>query len=144
MGRSQRAPPTKNKWWGSLRRPTLRCGKRANRSGYALVLFVMIFFGLIGLAALVIDMGFARLAQRQMQTAVDSAALEGLRWRDYSANPPTGQSSDHYRRQQASSMAANVFDDDLNPTNGDPSNFGAGPVVQFQGEMRRSRRLPSN
>ena len=39
------------------------------------------FFGLMGLAALVIDMGFARLAQRQMQTAVDSAALEGLRWR---------------------------------------------------------------
>ena len=40
----------------------------------------MMFFGLMGLAALVIDMGFARLAQRQMQTAVDSAALEGLRW----------------------------------------------------------------
>ena len=54
----------------------------ADRAGYALVLFVMIFFGLMGLAALVIDMGFARLAQRQMQTAVDSAALEGLRWRD--------------------------------------------------------------
>ena len=57
-------------------------GKAADRAGYALVLFVMIFFGLMGLAALVIDMGFARLAQRQMQTAVDSAALEGLRWRD--------------------------------------------------------------
>ena len=38
----------------------------------------MMFFGLMGLAALVIDMGFARLAQRQMQTAVDSAALEGI------------------------------------------------------------------
>ena len=59
----------------------LHRGKRTDRAGYALVLFVMIFFGLMGLAALVIDMGFARLAQRQMQTAVDSAALEGLRWR---------------------------------------------------------------
>ena len=53
--------------------------KRTNRAGYALMLFVMIFVGLMGLAALVIDMGFTRLAQRQMQTAVDSAALEGLR-----------------------------------------------------------------
>ena len=44
-----------------------------------LVLFVMLFVGIMGLAALVIDMGFARLAQREMQTAVDSAALEGLR-----------------------------------------------------------------
>ena len=42
-----------------------------NREGYAAVLFVMLFFGLMGLAALVIDIGFARLAQRQMQTAVD-------------------------------------------------------------------------
>ena len=59
----------------------LHRGKAADRAGYALVLFVMIFFGLMGLAALVIDMGFARLAQNQMQTAVDCAALEGLRWR---------------------------------------------------------------
>ena len=66
----------------------LHRGKAADRAGYALVLFVMIFFGLMGLAALVIDMGFARLAQRQMQTAVDSAALEGLRWRDV---PPIDQ-----------------------------------------------------
>jgi len=50
------------------------------RAGYVLVIFVLMFFGLMGLAALVIDMGFARLAQRQMQTAADSAALEGLRW----------------------------------------------------------------
>ena len=55
-------------------------GEAENAAGYVLVLFVMMFFGLMGLAALVIDMGFARLAQRQMQTAVDSAALEGLRW----------------------------------------------------------------
>jgi hypothetical protein len=45
-----------------------------------LVLFVTLFLALLGLAALVIDMGFARLAQGQMQSAADSAALEGLRW----------------------------------------------------------------
>ena len=77
----------------------LHRGKAADRAGYALVLFVLIFFGLMGLAALVIDMGFARLAQRQMQTAADSAALEGLRWRDFS--------TDQYRRNmQAKSLAA--------------------------------------
>ena len=67
--------------WG-LGIGSVRQRRRPDRAGYALVLFVMMFFGLMGLAALVIDLGFARLAQRQMQTAVDSAALEGLRWRD--------------------------------------------------------------
>ncbi len=125
--------------------------KRPDRAGYALVLFLMIFFGLMGLAALVIDMGFARLAQRQMQTAVDSAALEGLRWRDglpaaigtdpeflalrpsFNPSAPTVGDMDCARRLMAGRMTANTFDDDLNPANGDPMNFGAGPVVQFQG-----------
>ena len=56
--------------------------RRANRAGYVLVMFVMMFLCLMAVAALVIDMGFARLAQRQMRSATDSAALEGLRWRD--------------------------------------------------------------
>ena len=134
--------------------------KPTDRAGYALVLFVMIFFGLMGLAALVIDMGFARLAQRQMQTAVDSAALEGLRFRrdcpdewrtirrmaalprrDFDdavqcIKPDVAKWLawlDGARRTAASQMAANTFDDDLNPANGDPRNYGAGPVVQFQG-----------
>ena len=55
---------------------------RSHRGGYTLVFFAMLMFALMGLAALVIDIGFARLTQRQMQTAVDSAALEGLRWKD--------------------------------------------------------------
>ncbi len=94
-------------------------GRRSARAGYALVLFVMIFFGLMGLAALVIDMGFARVAQRQMQTAVDSAALEGLRT---SPEP----------RQQASNMVANLFADSLDSSGGTVQN-GAGPVVDFSG-----------
>jgi len=83
------------------------------------VVFAMIFCGLMALAALVIDLGFARLAQRQMQTAVDSGALEGLR-----SGP-----------QAASTVVANVFDDNFDPNDGDPMNFGAGPVVNFQGGL---------
>ena len=56
--------------------------KPADRAGYTLALFAMFFFGMMGLAALVIDIAFVRFAQRNMQAAVDSAALEGLRWRD--------------------------------------------------------------
>ncbi|TVS08471.1 MAG: hypothetical protein EA424_28525, partial [Planctomycetaceae bacterium] len=39
------------------------------RRGYTLVFFAMFLFGFMALAALVIDVGFARLTQRQMQTA---------------------------------------------------------------------------
>ncbi len=92
-----------------------------------MVLFAMLLFGIMAMAALVIDIGFARLAQRQMQSATDSAALEGLRFRDVK--------TDAERREQASNMVANFFDDDLNapaiPTP-DAWNFGAGPIVKFQ------------
>ena len=100
---------------------------RPERAGYALVLFVMMFFGLMGLAALIIDMGFARLAQRQMQTAVDSASLEGLRWRDASltAHPPNP-------RQQASQIVASLFTDYVDSSGG-TVHYGAGPVVNFSG-----------
>ena len=107
--------------WG-LGIGSVRQRRRPDRAGYSLVLFVMMFFGLMGLAALVIDMGFVRLAQRQMQTAVDSAALEGLRWRDSTTDP----------RQQASNMAAYTFDADLDLTTSD-TQYGAGPVVTFSG-----------
>lgn len=91
--------------------------KPADRAGYTLALFAMFFFGMMGLAGLVIDIAFVRSAQRHMQTAVDSAALEGLR----------------LGRQPASDMVANVFDDDFNPQDGDPNNYGAGPEVNYAG-----------
>jgi len=47
-----------------------------------MVLFAMLLFGLFAMATLVIDLGVVRVTQRQMQTAADSAALEGLRFRD--------------------------------------------------------------
>jgi hypothetical protein len=92
------------------------------RSGYTLTLFVMMFFGLMALAALVIDMGFVRLAQRQMQTAVDGAALEGL------CNGATTVVG----RQQASQIVADMFTDYLD-SNGETVHYGAGPVVTFSG-----------
>jgi len=55
---------------------------RAARRGQTLVLFAMLCFALLGLAALIIDVGYARLARLQMQSASDSAALEALRFRD--------------------------------------------------------------
>ena len=135
--------------------PQKRRRQPNHRSGYVLVLFVMMAFVLVGFAALIIDLGFARLTQRQMQMAADGAALEGLRWRDvqcWEDLPPawladndfqnqvgpvgsgvlSAQQRDAVRRWAASSAAANVFDDDLNPRDGDPLNFGAGPVVGFQ------------
>ncbi len=75
--------------------------QKHDRAGYVLVLFVMLLFGIFAMVALVIDIGFARLAQRQMQTAADSAALEGLRYVDSDG------------RQRAGDMAAWTFDDDL-------------------------------
>ena len=96
--------------------------KRTKRRGSVLVLFVMLFLCLLGLAALVIDMGFARLAQCQMQSAVDSAALEGLR------NGPATVSG----RQQAGQMVAGVFNEDLDSSGGTVQ-YGAGPVVNFTG-----------
>src|SRR5207237_332938 len=66
---------------------------------------------------------YARLTQVQMQNAADTAALEGLR-----RDPSTGQPG----RAAARDLVARVFDDDLDPTNGDPDRqFGAGPIVNL-------------
>jgi hypothetical protein len=91
--------------------------------------FVLLIFGIMGLAAIVIDIGFARLAQRQMQSAVDTAALEGLRGRDRDdvSDPNTS------RRMAASEFVALMFDDDLDPASGDARNFGVGPVLSLTG-----------
>jgi len=91
----------------------------------------MLLFGIMAMAALVIDIGFARLAQRQMQSAADSAALEGLR----------GQGIVSYEDRQvnAETFIAWHFDDDLDAANGDDGiagdggAFGAGPIVDFSG-----------
>jgi len=104
---------------------------RRKQRGYVLVFFAMMLFGLMGLAALVIDLGFARLTQRQLQTAANAAALEGLR----------GEGSLPYstRQEQAGNLAGWHFDDDLNLDADDGTfdsgtgQFGAGPLVEFSG-----------
>lgn len=113
------------------------------RRGYTLVFFAMFLFGFMALAALVIDVGFARLAQRQMQTAVDAAALEGLRFRDEvperlvnemvqaGVNLADASDPEYARRWLASRIVALTFDDNLNPDDDDLIGFGAGPVVEL-------------
>jgi len=64
----------------------------------------MLLWGILGLAALVIDLGLARVQLRQMQSATDTAALEGLR----------GNSDD------ARKFAGHVFDTDLDESNNAP------------------------
>ncbi|MSO81749.1 MAG: hypothetical protein EXQ53_00420 [Acidobacteria bacterium] len=104
-----------------------------------LVQIALIVFALCGLLSLVVDIGYARLTQGQMQNAVDAAALEGLRQRDVGVrNPVTGQivndpfASDCLRRAAANRIVRWTFDDDFEPAAGDPEyQFGAGPVVDL-------------
>jgi hypothetical protein len=104
-----------------------------------LVQFALIVFALCGLLSAVIDIGYARLTQGQMQSAADAAALEGLRHRDVGIrNPVTNQvvndpfASDCLRRAAANRIVRRTFDDDFDPANGDPGyQFGAGPVVNM-------------
>jgi hypothetical protein len=113
-----------------LRRRPGRC-RPQHRRGYALVIFALLFFCLMALGALVIDLGLARLTQRQMQSAVDSAALEGLRGRDRTY--AGGEDADEERRKAARNMVWKIFDDDLDefPVLDDARNFGAGPRINF-------------
>lgn len=140
-------------------RKTVRVtGQPVCRGGYALVLFVLASFVLFAFAAMVIDLGLARHTQAQMNSAVETAALEGLRFRDeipdeWLSNPvmlaeleavsgaspafPQDDSvawqvwRDSVRRAIAAGQVRLVFDDDLNATNGDSLQLGAGPVITF-------------
>lgn len=133
-----------------------RAGAR-RRPGYVLLLVAMLMFAFFGLAALVIDLGMVRLTRMQLQSAADSAALEGLRFRDQIpagwwnqtlpsgltvqeaaqsaigrplASDPTQLSAadrDAIRRWAASYMVSNIFDDDMNPSDVDSSGDSGTP-----------------
>jgi len=96
--------------------------------------FVLIVFALFAVLSLVVDVGFARITQAQMQNAADVAALEGLRQRDVLASTP-GQNNafanDCLRRSSAHRLVRWVFDDDFNVAAGDDYQFGAGPVIDL-------------
>jgi len=116
------------------------------RSGAILLLFALLAFVFFAIAGIVIDVGLANLAQSQMQVAVDSAALEGCRWRNF--DEQLGDSN-VAKRRKASELARLVFDDDLHPTQGgytpgnsteeldadgvDTANLTAGPTLQVSG-----------
>jgi len=121
----------------------------ASRGGQALTLLIFVLFAVIGLAAVLIDLGFARLTQMQMQTAAESVAREGLRFRDEipsemllqhataiqvdcgpedTADP---QWRDCARRWLARRRLDLVLDDDLLSTEKEHT-LGAGPVIDFE------------
>src|SRR5437660_12802944 len=89
-------------------------GQNPGRPGTVLVLFVLLVFGLLALAGLTIDLGLALAARRQMQTAADSAALKGLRFRDQlPPGTPAGTDPNQARREAAQRMLAWAFDDNF-------------------------------
>ena len=96
-----------------------------------LVQFAMVVFGLFGIAALTIDLGLVRVTQATMQTAADTGAVEGLRFRNYTPGPADdGFASDCIRRAAARTLMARAFADSAQ------AQFGAGPsfaVVNGQG-----------
>ncbi len=109
-----------------MRRPfdrRSRSGARS-RAGVVYLLVAIALFAILPLLALVVHTGLVSLTRRQMQTAVDTAALEALRYRD-SGDPAVG-----FRRAQL--VVDNQFDDDFNRDNGDPLDLGAGPLVRFE------------
>lgn len=64
------------------RRRSFRIDRSRARRGTVLVWLVLLLVALLGVAALVIDVARARFAQQRMQSAVDFAAQEMLRFRD--------------------------------------------------------------
>jgi len=119
-----------------------RLAARSPERGVALVLVAMIAFALLGIMAINIDLGMVSMTQTQMQTAVDVAAIEGLRMRDASRDDPYFE-RDLQRRLLASRAAAMVFDtdfvDDTGAIGDPPGTLGAGPVVEMDGKIIRDR-----
>jgi len=78
------------------------------------------------LMTLIVHLGMVTLTRRQMQTAVNSAAIEGLRGRD--------ELPETQRRERVRDLVSAVFDDNLNSDGGDALRLGAGPVIGFDDE----------
>lgn len=85
--------------------------RRRGERGAVLVFFALLVFGVLGLAGLTVDLGLARAHQERMQGAVESAALEGLAFRDAFAGLPAAD-QDLLRRDQARLALLSVFDED--------------------------------
>ncbi|MFM7073629.1 MAG: Tad domain-containing protein [Planctomycetota bacterium] len=92
-----------------------------------LVWFAVFIFVALALAALVIDGGLALLTRRQLQTAAHCGALEGAR-------RPLGL-DDATHRVAVARIVGQVFDDNLDPSDGDAIGFGAGPDFDYAGGL---------
>lgn len=99
------------------------------RSGSIHILYALLVFALCGLAGVVIDLGFARHTQTVMQSAVDTAALEGIRHRDavipLDIDPDDPQPD---QRTVARAMISLAFADAQHPS-GEIIRYGAGPIL---------------
>lgn len=104
-----------------------RCESGKQR-GAVLVFFAVFLFALLPLMMLVAHLGMATLARRQMQTGVNTAAIEGLRFRDDNALSETE------RREQVRDLVSAVYDDNLNSDANDALRLGAGSVVTFDND----------
>ena len=98
---------------------------RRQRRGYVLVWFAIFLFVALALAALVVDGGLALLTRRQMQTAANCGALEGVR------RPLAMDDATH--RASVTRVVGWVFDDNLDASDGDTVGFGAGPDFGYSG-----------
>ena len=93
--------------------------------------FALIVFALLGVMSMVIDLGYVRLTQVQMQNAADAGAIAGVRGRNADSD---GFWSDCARRTAVQQLVQWTFDDNLDVNSVDPNspqNFGAGPTVAF-------------
>ena len=112
--------------------------------GSVLVLFALLAFGFLAVLTLVVEMGSVLLARRQMQTAVNSASADAIRFRDelpsdrdllaLGESPVTPPDADKARRQMAAWTVRSTYDADFDHGNIDPANsMGAGPEVSLDG-----------
>jgi len=94
-----------------------------------LVQVALFIFAMSAMLSLIIDIGYAHLTQGQMQSAADSAAIEGIRQRDAVADPARREAA---RREAVNTVVGWTFDDNFDPTDGDADfQFGAGPVLDL-------------
>ena len=96
---------------------------RDQETGAILVLFALLFSGILGMLGAVVDGGRLRVTRQQMDAGAECAALEGVRFKDVDG--------DAARRARAIQATSYLFDDDLDPVGGDAMGLGAGslPVV---------------
>ncbi len=124
--------------------------RQSRRAGNVLLLCALMLFVIFGVTALVIDLGVARMTQRQMDTATNSASREGLRYRDAipewlqqqiddpNSEIATGMAHDgvdttdhdQVRRWMAKYQVNLTYQDLPASTTDSGTQFGAGPLYQ--------------